>query len=520
MASPAFGRNRAHSKVGTVLNEKWRLDALLGIGGMAAVYAATHRNGKRAALKILHTELIADDTLVARFLREGYLANKVDHPGVVSVLDDARADDGSCYLVMELLDGYSLERHTQGSPMPLPDVLRITDELLDVLAAAHATGIVHRDIKPANLFLTREGKLKVLDFGIARLAEPLGDGQFTQTGAAIGTPSYMPPEQARGRWNEVDARTDLWAVGATMIALLIGHRPRRAETMQEELLVAMTEPVAPAATLAPFLSPSLTVVIDTALSFDREKRFRDARAMQLELRRALDAGGAELLQNTLVVAAPAADTARVVHPGIVAPQQSPSWSSTQHTPAPQSGQFVPQAHSSGGPIEMPEPHLTTGRPMWVAPPRSPTPTSGKLVLVAVATALLLTSVGGGAVLWTRHRASAESEAHKVAPRAVAGGSAVATAAAVATASAIASSTPPTIAPAGGATAGGATANASAGGEGAPAASGLASATTVPSATTAPSAALGAGRVAPPRASASPRSSAAPADTSDFFNRRF
>jgi serine/threonine-protein kinase len=500
--------------VGTVLNEKWRLDALLGIGGMAAVYAASHRNGKRAALKILHTELISDDTLVARFLREGYLANKVDHPGVVSVLDDARAEDGSCYLVMELLDGYSLEKHTQGSPMPLPDVLRITDELLDVLAAAHATGIVHRDIKPANLFLTREGKLKVLDFGIARLAEPLGDGQFTQTGAAIGTPSYMPPEQARGRWNEVDARTDLWAVGVTMLALLIGHRPRRAETIQEELLVAMTEPVAPAATLAPFLSPSLTALIDTALAFDRERRFRDARAMQLELRRALDACSADLLNNTLVVAAPTADTARVVHPGIVAPQQSPSWSSTQHTPPPQSGQFVPQAHSSGGPMEMPDAHLTTGRPMWVAPPGAPAQPSGKVVLVVLGVSLLLASAGGGAALLSRHRASSEGEAHKAATTAVAGASVATT---------VASSPPPTIAATGTAAPTIAASSAaptiaavgaSTGGEGAPSpiASGVASA--------AASASSGAARIAPPRASGAPRGSAAPADTSDFFNRRF
>src|SRR4051812_49131926 len=106
MAAPTLTTHPAQSRVGTLLNEKWRLDVILGIGGMAAVYGATHRNGKRAAIKILHAALGADQTLVARFLREGYLANRVEHPGVVSVLDDALAEDGAPYLVMELLDGY------------------------------------------------------------------------------------------------------------------------------------------------------------------------------------------------------------------------------------------------------------------------------------------------------------------------------------------------------------------------------------------------------------------------------
>jgi serine/threonine-protein kinase len=359
---------RAQARVGSTLNGKWRLDALLGIGGMAAVYAATHRNGNRAAVKVLHTELSVDAALVARFLREGYLANRVAHPGAVNVLDDARAEDGSSFLVMELLEGYSLERHTQGpeTAMPLPTVLQVADQLLDVLAAAHAVGIVHRDIKPANLFLTRDGRLKVLDFGIARIAEPLLDGAVTQTGAAIGTPAYMPPEQARGRWAEVDARTDLWAVGASMLALVIGHRPRRAATAQEDLLLAMTERLPPASSLLPDLPDRVARVIDRSVAFARGHRFPDARSMQLELRRAMDAA-AVASSPTLVI--PGIDTAPVVHPGALAraaePVSSPSSHGTgPHAPSSSAAGRAPPARALPAPIETPP---TTGRPMWVAP---------------------------------------------------------------------------------------------------------------------------------------------------------
>ena len=284
----AGGIGRAQMRIGQVLDGKWRLDSLLGVGGSAAVYAATHRNTKRAAVKILHAELSTHAELVARFVREGYVANKIGHPGTAQVLDDDRGEDGSVYIVMELLEGQSLDRFTRPNEvaMPLRDVIRLMDELLEVLTAAHAHGVVHRDIKPANLFLTTEGRLKVLDFGIARLAEPLADGSATQTGMTIGTPAFMPPEQARGRWQQVDARTDLWAVGATMFALLTQRRLRSAETANEELLLAMTAPVQPVAQVEPRVPPEIAHIVDKALSLDMDSRWQDARAMQQALREA------------------------------------------------------------------------------------------------------------------------------------------------------------------------------------------------------------------------------------------
>src|SRR6185312_7505302 len=226
-----------------VLREKWRLDLLLGVGGMAAVYAATHvNNGRRAAVKLLHTELGANTEVRTRFLREGYLANKVDHPGTVAILDDAVGEDGSVFLVMELLDGETVEdRRERTGVLPAHEVLSLADRLLDVLAVAHGKGIVHRDIKPENVFLTRDGQVKVLDFGIARMRE-LQATRLTLTSAgAIGTPAFMPPEQARGRWDDVGPRSDLWAVGATMFTLVSGRLVHHAETVNELMLAAMTK---------------------------------------------------------------------------------------------------------------------------------------------------------------------------------------------------------------------------------------------------------------------------------------
>jgi len=162
---------RALARLGSTLREKYKLERLLGTGGMAAVYGATHRNTKRFAVKVLHPELSLHEDLRTRFLREGYIANSVGHPGAVAVLDDDVSEDGAAFLVMELLDGEPLDSvaHRLGPRLEPKVVIAIAAQTLDVLLAAHARGIVHRDIKPENLFLTREGEVKVLDFGVARL---------------------------------------------------------------------------------------------------------------------------------------------------------------------------------------------------------------------------------------------------------------------------------------------------------------------------------------------------------------
>ncbi len=277
---------RARARVGQVLRDKWHLDVLLGVGGMAAVYGATHRNGSRAAVKVLHSELTINPQVRTRFLREGYVANKVGHDGAVKVIDDDTAEDGSLFLVTELLDGETLEdrRVRLGGKLSEDDVLAVADQLLDVLVAAHANGVVHRDLKPENVFTTRMGVVKVLDFGIARLRELSTASTATKSGASMGTPAYMPPEQARGLWDEVDGRSDLWAVGATMFHLLTGRMVHGGRTANEQLLEAMTKPAPPLALVLPTVSPAVAHLVDRALAFEREKRWPDAGRMQEALR--------------------------------------------------------------------------------------------------------------------------------------------------------------------------------------------------------------------------------------------
>ena len=272
----------ARTRVGRTLNGRWSLDSLLGVGGMASVYAATHRNGNRVAIKILHPELSGYGELKERFLEEGYAANNVAHSGVVAVHDDGISEDGGVYLVMELLDGETLQARWQRMPFAFSprDILSIADQILEVLEAAHSKGIVHRDIKPENIFLTRDGRIKLLDFGIARNAHSRRT-QRTRAGSAMGTPAFMPPEQALGHADRIDGRTDLWALGATLFWLVSGRFVRTEGTANEELLQAMTQPAPALRAVAPHASAPMARLIDTALAFEAQHRFPDARAMRV-----------------------------------------------------------------------------------------------------------------------------------------------------------------------------------------------------------------------------------------------
>jgi serine/threonine-protein kinase len=263
-----------------VLSGKYRLVRVLGIGGMAAVYAATHRNGHQVAIKILHPELSLSADIRQRFVREGHAANAVAHPGVVAVIDDAVAEDGSAFLVMELLAGQSVEEMCakNGHALDVSTVLTIAGDLCAVLAMAHRAGIVHRDLKPANLFVTNAGQLKVLDFGIARVRDAASTN-LTGTGMLLGTPAFMAPEQASGQVSQIDQRTDVWAVGATMFALLSGRTVHDGETAQHIAILAATQPARSLATVAPGVPATVVALVDRALAFDKAERWPTAEAM-------------------------------------------------------------------------------------------------------------------------------------------------------------------------------------------------------------------------------------------------
>lgn len=281
-------RSRAFSRVGAVLCGKWHLEAVIGIGGMATVYAATHRNRHRVAVKMLHPELSGDLAIRARFLREGYVANTIGHAGTVRVLDDDVSEDGAAFLVMELLEGETVAERClrNGGRLGLVESLHITDHLLSVLAVAHDLGILHRDVKPENLFITTEAALRVLDFGVARVRQVAGS---TRIGSFLGTPAYSAPEQARGRWSEVDERSDLFSAGATLFTLLSGREVHEADTPSEQLALAIGAPAPSVSSVCSGLPPEVCMLVDRALAYDKADRWPSARAMQRAVRAALDA---------------------------------------------------------------------------------------------------------------------------------------------------------------------------------------------------------------------------------------
>lgn len=258
------------------------------------MYAGRHRNGARGAVKLLHPELARIPEVRERFLREGYAANKVDHPNAVRVLDDdvitSGPDEGSAYLIMELLEGVSLEdRIHDGGPTTPEEVLAIADDVLEVLAAAHAHGVIHRDLKPENLLLAAGdgpfgfSRVMVLDFGLARLAH----GEVvTRAGMALGTPSYMAPEQAEGRSEAIDGRSDLFALGAILFRLLTGRRVHESANVVELVTKMARLPAPKVRTVRADLPEAVASIVDRSLQFKPSDRYETAQAMREDVRAA------------------------------------------------------------------------------------------------------------------------------------------------------------------------------------------------------------------------------------------
>ena len=214
---------------GTIVGE-YRIEQKLGDGGMASVYGATHPLiGKKAAIKVMSPTLSADAAAVARFALEARAVNRIGHPNIVDVFSFGRLPDGRSYLCMEWLPGETLYERLwkQHGPLPLPDVLNILDQICDALEATHDKGIIHRDLKPANVFLCpvrgRQELVKLLDFGVAKLAHHDSSPRWTSAGCVVGTPEYISPEQARGK--NVDERTDLYSLGVIAYEMILGRQP-------------------------------------------------------------------------------------------------------------------------------------------------------------------------------------------------------------------------------------------------------------------------------------------------------
>jgi len=267
----------------------------LGTGGMAEVYRARDtRLGRDIALKVVNEVLAGDPELVRRFEQEARVAGSLNHPNLVAVYDFG-LHEGSPYFITELLKGESLRQRLSRGRIPLDSALDWAAQLAQGLAAAHARGIIHRDVKPENVFVSSDGHVKLLDFGIAKLAEgnrtdgshgilddtvtPTGHG--TQTGIILGTPAYMSPEQVRGE--HVDARTDIFSLGAVLYEMLSGQRPFPGGSLIESSHAILHDDPPP----LPNVPPLVAQIIRRCLAKDPDVRFQSARdrAFDLEMLR-------------------------------------------------------------------------------------------------------------------------------------------------------------------------------------------------------------------------------------------
>jgi len=275
--SPATSRLAAGDpelEPGTTLGE-YRIEGKLGDGGMGVVYAAVHPLiGKRAAIKVLRAEVGRSATNVERFIDEARVVNHIGHPNIVDVFAFGETPDGRHYFVMEWLKGESLRSRMARQRLELDEICEIVKPLSRALEAAHEQGVIHRDLKPDNVFLVDvRGDVpivKLLDFGIAKLAREGHRLERTATGAMIGTPQYMAPEQARG--HAIDARVDVYALGGILFELVTGRPPFVADNAMEVIAKHLMEPAPRPSTLAVGVPPELDDLIVAMLAKDASAR--------------------------------------------------------------------------------------------------------------------------------------------------------------------------------------------------------------------------------------------------------
>jgi eukaryotic-like serine/threonine-protein kinase len=275
----------------TVLRDRYELLEPIGRGGMATVFRGTDRVlGRGVAVKVLASSYADDDAFVARFRREARAAAGLSHPSVVAVFDTG-SDDGTHFIVMEHVEGRTLADVLElDGPLEPGRAAEIAEAVCDALGFAHARGIVHRDVKPANIMVTPDGGVKVMDFGIARAAT---DDTLTKTAMILGTANYLSPEQAEGR--PLDARSDLYSLGAVLYEALTGRPPFEGNTPVAVAAKHVQEPPVPPSRLRPDLPPALEAVAMRALQKDRASRFASAGDMSQALHAARTAPTAAIL---------------------------------------------------------------------------------------------------------------------------------------------------------------------------------------------------------------------------------
>jgi serine/threonine protein kinase len=273
--------------LGQTIDQRYRVEALLGEGGMGLVYRVTHtRLNKPLAIKVLRRENTGDPEVVARFRREAESASAIGNQHIIDINDFGTLIDGSTYFVMECLEGVDLiDAIDVAQRMPEERAIHIALQLCQALGAAHDAGIVHRDLKPENVFLIKRNEtadfVKVLDFGIAKVAN--GPKRLTRAGEVLGTPHYMSPEQCEG--DNVDHRTDIYALGVLLYEMVTGHVPHDADTMMGILTKHMYEDPIPPKLRVPQISSQLEQVIMRCLEKKPEQRYQTMREIGDDLQR-------------------------------------------------------------------------------------------------------------------------------------------------------------------------------------------------------------------------------------------
>ncbi|MBU6334753.1 MAG: protein kinase [Chloroflexi bacterium] len=362
--------------IGTTLKGRYRIDALLGQGGMSAVFKATDPNLKRVvAIKLIHPHLADNREFLARFEEEAAAVARLRHPNIVQVYDFDH-DGDVVYMVLEFVAGETLSQRVQrlasgGRQMPVAEAVQAISQACDAVDYAHQRGLVHRDIKPANIMIDIHGQAILMDFGIVKI---LGGDRHTATGAVFGTAHYMSPEQVRG--TVVDHRADIYALGVTLYELLGGRPPFSAESVMTVIMMHLTDPVPDIRAARADVPPAVKQVIDRAMAKDLALRYQSAAAMAADLRAALAGAAAP---QPAAVADPVTPSRTLPAQGTAAPATPSTALPAAMSPAPTRAAAVPP------------------------PPRLP-----RALLVGVAVALVGLIIAVGAAIATMGGSAADS----------------------------------------------------------------------------------------------------------------